>query len=184
MDGFLGGTFPVEHDALSQLGRIRIFAGILDRCSRGYRRCHYSGCSGFKFGFEHAERAFVPFCKIIVVVYIAIHAVVDALRAEAFEAGVEVDPHFAKLLVTGVAETEHRKASIAQFGCLVAHEGFIKVDRGFGWVALAPSADDYEKVLNVFQLGHFYVGHIDRLRYEAFALRCFHSEVGETLGVA
>ena len=126
----------------------------------------------------------MPFCKIIVVVYIAIHAVVDALRAEAFEAGVEVDPHFAKLLVTGVAETENRKASIGQFGCLAAHESFVKIDRGLGWVALAPSADDYEKVLNVFQLGYLDVGHIDRFRYESFALRRFHGEVGETLRVA
>ena len=126
----------------------------------------------------------MPFCKIIIIVYIAIHAVVDTLRAEAFEASVEVDPHFAKLLVTGVTETKHRIASIGQFGCLVAHESFVKIGRGFGRVALTPSADDYEKILNVFQFGDLDVGHINRFRFVALTFRCFHGKVGEILGVA
>ena len=102
MDGFLGGTFPVKYNALSQFGRIRIFAGVFDWRSSDCRRWYCNRCRRFNFDFEHAERAFVPFCKIIVIVYITIHAAVDTLRPKAFEASVEVDPHFTKLLVTGV----------------------------------------------------------------------------------
>ena len=181
VEDFLARTGPVEDDLLRDLGGVGVLLVIDHRGHDGAVNRRGRG-DGLGFG-EGIESACEPGVECRFVIDVAIDAVIDADRSEFGETAVEVFPHFAEVLVAGVAESADRVAQSGDLRHRVAHETLVVTDSGIRRVALAPGADDDEEILDLHEIGWFRVGHVGDGDFEVMFRGSFGDGGGELFTV-
>ena len=181
MNRLLARTLTIKHHTIIQRRWKRILLSVLNT-TRGDFRNRSRGNRPTRRRQRRQGKP-QPFAEGILVINIAITTIGHTLATQGLKPRIDILAGLAKFLIRGIAQGTHGITQTSQRNFL-AHQSFVKTNRRFRWLAIAPCRNDDQQIPHRRQTRRLDLGHVLHHRLETTLLGILHRTRGKGLGVA